>query len=191
MAENLQTTKYRNGVSIPNVEDGEEWTSLSTHAYSVYDNDPNNIDPYGLLYNWYAVSNENGICPEGWHVPTDEEWMELEMFLGMSESDSKNTYWRGNTEGVQLKAKGTRFWESPNAEATNESGFSALPGGGRTGSSGYSGGFFYKDTLASIWSSTEQGDLTAWCRDIGHDKGNISRDVITKRNGFSVRCVMD
>jgi uncharacterized protein (TIGR02145 family) len=86
---------------------------------------------YGLLYTWYAVDDSRTIAPKGWHVPTDEEWKELEMYLGMSQSEADDTYWRGTDEGGKLKATGTEYWNSPNEGANNESGYSALPGGFR------------------------------------------------------------
>jgi uncharacterized protein (TIGR02145 family) len=83
MAENLRVTRYRNGAEIPNVTDGEEWCKLTSGAYCTIENDSSNIPTYGLLYNWYAAVDSQGICPEGWHVPSDQEWMELEKHLGM------------------------------------------------------------------------------------------------------------
>ena len=129
MAENLKVTCYRNGDAIPNITDGTTWASLSTGAYCEYNNDINNVATYGRLYNWYAVTDSRNIAPAGWHVPSDAEWKQLEMYLGMSQSEADATGWRGTDEGGKLKEVGTMHWNSPNTGATNESGFTALPGG--------------------------------------------------------------
>ena len=135
--------------------------------------------------------DNRGIAPEGWHVPTDEEWKELEMYLGMSPSDADETEWRGTDEGGKLKEAGLTHWKSPNTGANNQSGFTALPGGGRAGYEPYEGNYYYLGELASIWSSSEASNLLAWFRDISYQKANIKRSNISKRNGFSIRCVKD
>jgi uncharacterized protein (TIGR02145 family) len=118
MVENLRVTPYRNGDPIPNVSDTTSWRALTTGAYCSYDNDPSCSAMYGNLYNWYAVNDFRQIAPEGWHVPTYEEWIVLETHLG------------GDTiAGGKLKESGTEHWRAPNVGGTNESGFSALPGG--------------------------------------------------------------
>ncbi len=93
MAENLKVTHYNNGDAIPTGYSNSEWADLDeteTGAYAIYDDDPLNAEIYDYLYNWYAVDDDRGVCPEGWHVPTDDEFKELEMFLGMSESDANS-----------------------------------------------------------------------------------------------------
>ncbi|MFC1562338.1 FISUMP domain-containing protein, partial [candidate division KSB1 bacterium] len=152
MVENLKVTRYRNGDAIPNVTDGSAWGGLSTGAYCTYYNNASNAAVYGHLYNWYAVDDSRGLAPEGWHVPTDEEWKELEMYLGMSQSEADTSGWRGTDEGDKLKETGTSHWGSPNAGATNESGFTALPGGYRSISTGTFLNFYH---IAIFWSSTE------------------------------------
>jgi uncharacterized protein (TIGR02145 family) len=129
--ENLRTTHFRNGDPIPLVTDDTAWAGLSTPAYCEYGNDPANVTDYGRLYNWYAVADSRYIAPQGWHVATDEEWKQLEMYLGMSQSEANLTGIRGTVEGGKLKEAGTVHWQSPNTGATNESGFTALPGGYR------------------------------------------------------------
>ncbi|MBT5269507.1 MAG: hypothetical protein HOL70_08685, partial [Candidatus Marinimicrobia bacterium] len=94
MAENLKVTHYRDGSAITQVTDNTAWSNLSTEAYCIYDNNASNeVDTYGALYNWYAVSDGRNIAPEGWHVPTDAEWKELEMYLGMSQPDVDDVVW--------------------------------------------------------------------------------------------------
>lgn len=187
IAENLKVTHYRNGNDIPNVTGNSDWENLTTGAYCNYDNNESNVETYGRLYNWYAVDDSRNIAPAGWHVPTDEEWKQLEMYLGMSQSDADNTTWRGTYEGGKLKEAGTEYWWSPNASATNESGFSALPGGYRflNGSCGYMGEYAY------FWSSTEGDNSHAWIRVLGYHRSQVSRSSNYKRFGFSVRCVRD
>ena len=122
MAENLKVTKYRNGEIIEKVK--TDWGELSTGAYCNYNNDDSNADTYGSLYNWYAVNDRRSIAPKGWHVPTDEEWKQLEMYLGMSQSQADQYASRGD-EGKKLKS--TYGWRGKN---TDDYGFAALPAGG-------------------------------------------------------------
>jgi len=123
MAENLKVTHYRNGDEIPTGYSNAEWIELSSGTFTIYDNDTANIDNYGYLYNWYAIDDERDICPEGWYIPSDDEFKLLEMHLGMSESEANTTSWRGTDEGGKLKEEGLEHWHSPNSAGTNESGF--------------------------------------------------------------------
>jgi uncharacterized protein (TIGR02145 family) len=187
MAENLKVTHYRNGDAIPNVTDGVAWTGLTIGAYCEYDNDVNNVAAYGRLYNWYAVADSRNIAPTGWHVASDAEWKQLEMYLGMSQTEADQTGWRGTDEGGKLKEPGTAHWLSPNTGATNESGFSGLPGGYR-----YTGGQYYDlGSHAVLWSSTEASSDFAWCRNLGSTYSGVHRYDGGKVDGFSVRCVKD
>jgi len=173
MAENLRAIKYNDGTSIPNVLNNSEWTELSSDAYCWYNNDILNKAIYGALYNWYAV-NTGKLCPEGWHVPGDDEWTTLINYLG-----GKDVACR--------KMKLTTGWRS-NTGATNSSGFSALPGGYRS----YSGGSFYDvGGNGNWWSSTEYGSSNAWIWNLYHGHAYESRYGGNKVNGFSVRCLMD
>lgn len=187
MMENLKVTHYRNGDPIPNVTDNGAWGDLTTGAYCDYNNDPANVATYGRLYNWYAVDDGRNIAPEGWHVPSDTEIKQLEMYLGMSQAEADAEDYRGTDEGGKLKETGTTHWNAPNYGATNESGFSALPGGGR-----YPGGMFHDvggDAL--YWSSTESFSDRAWRRRLNYEYSQIHRNYIIKQNAFSVRCVRD
>jgi len=183
MTENLKVIHYRNGDSILNITDIDVWSNMKEDAYCSYNNDDSNIDIYGLLYNWYAVDDSREIAPEGWHIPTDDEWKQLEMYLGMSKSEADTTRWRGTDEGGKLK--GTTYWNSPNTGATNISGFTAIPGGDRN----YGGIFFSENGY--WWSSTEQDSYTAWYRTLYFDKSVVGRHNADKRDGFSVRCIKD
>jgi uncharacterized protein (TIGR02145 family) len=137
LAENLKVTRYSNGDPIPKVTDNAQWESLTTGAYCEYMNDSSNASIYGYLYNWYAVNDSRGLAPKGWHVHTSNEWGIMQEHLGHN--------------GGKLKETGTNNWEHPNEGATNESGFSALPGGFRD-LNGVFGGMGY---TAFFWTSTE------------------------------------
>ena len=175
MTENLKTTKYNDGTAIPLVKDNTAWLGLTSPAYSWYDNDSINKNSYGALYNGYAVSTGK-LCPTGWHVSSDQEWSDLITYLGGDK-----------VAGGKLKESGTTHWTKPNLEATNESGFTALPGGSR-----YSNGFFFTiKNLGYWWSSIESKSLNGWYRSIYNRNGAVSRNFYDLTNGFSVRCVKD
>jgi len=190
MAENLKVTHYRNGDAIPNVTDNSTWGGLNTGAYCAYNNDYGNVSTYGLLYNWYAVDDSRNIAPEGWHVASDEEWKELEIFLGMSQSDADTTGDRGTDEGAKLKEADTTHWNSPNTDATNSSGFTALLGGYRNNIDG----FFHGMGYSGIWCSSTESEYYSrdcWGRNLVYWNSQVSRYIHDKKVGFSVRCIKD
>jgi uncharacterized protein (TIGR02145 family) len=187
MAENLKVTHYRNGDPIPHVTNNSTWSGLSTGAYCNYNNDTAQVAVYGRLYNWYAVDDSRNIAPAGWHMPSDDEWKQLEMYLGMSQAEADLVGWRGTDEGGKLKESGTMHWFSPNTGATNESGFSALPGGCRN----FSGSCNYMGVYAFYWSSTEYDSNYAWSRYLSYDNSAVYRLSFMMQDGFSVRCVKD
>jgi len=178
MAENLKTTKCNDGTAIPNVTDAEAWGNLSTPGYCWYNNDQATYgNTYGALYNWYTVGTGN-LCPTGWHVPTDAEWTILTDYLGGL-----------SVAGGKLKETGTTHWNSPNTGATNETGFTALPGGER-----YIGSeFYYVGDFSEWWSATETGEffIDAWVRDMNYESCSMGRRGTGKRPAFSVRCLRD
>jgi len=178
MMENLKVTHYRNGDPIPNERDNTAWAGLSTGAYCNYVNDEHNVATYGRLYNWYSVDDSRNIAPEGWHVPTDAEWQILVNYLG-----------GGAVAGGKMKEAGTAHWNSPNTGATNESGFTGLPGEYRN----YLGSFSSPmGNNAFFWSSTDdEGSAMAWFRSLHFDAGAIGQLIYGKQSGFSVRCVKD
>lgn len=179
MAENLRVTHYRNGEPIANVTDVSAWDTLSTGAYCEYGNYIDMAAIHGRLYNWRAVDSSAGIAPEGWHVPSDEEWMQLEKYLGMSDSMVNLTDWRGVDQGKTLKD--TSF------NGTNDFGFSAIAGGYLS----VTGTFELLVTTAYIWSDTEQDEEYSWYRHFQYNRNNIKRWYALKGHGFSVRCVRD
>jgi uncharacterized protein (TIGR02145 family) len=187
MAENLKVTRYRNGDPIPNVTNQDQWEKLRSGAYCAYNNNNGNVSTYGLLYNWYAIDDSRNIAPEGWHMPTDEEWKELEMHLGMSRSEADDTGWRGTDEGGKLKEAGTTHWSSPNSGATNSSGFTALPGGYR-----YSGGAFNNvGNYGFWWDPSADFSNDAWTRALHCDSSAVVRATSNKQRGYSVRLLRD
>jgi uncharacterized protein (TIGR02145 family) len=184
-ADNLATDQYRNGDPIPTGLSNTQWQNTTAGAFAIYNNGIANDATYGKLYNWYTTVDSRGLCPTGWHVPTDCEWMYLEGTLGMSVTDQETTGWRGTNEGGAIKA--TTNWTSPNIGATNSSGFTALPGGYRyfTGSYNYIGSYGY------WWSSSETDSFNAWFRTLYYSDSNVYRSSLNKPLGFSVRCVRD
>jgi len=192
MAENLKVTHFRNGEAIPYVTSDTEWAGLTTGAYCAYNIDDNITETFGLIYNWYAVDDSRNISPTGWHVPTDEEWKELEMYLGMSQTEANSYGFRGTDEGGKMKTTGTiqdgdGWWDSPNLGATNSSGFSALPSYHRL----IDGTLVRVGDIAHFWSSTEANSGRAWVRWVNYYRSDVSREHDDKRYGFSVRCVKD
>ena len=144
-----------------------------------YDNDQSNVRQYGYLYDWETAKN---VCPDGWHLPADYEWKQLEMHLGMSNKKANKEGWRGN-EGKQLKS--TYGWKK-NKKANNKSGFSALPGGYRHNNNGSFGNV----GLAGYWwSATPNGSSTDWSRDLRSSNAEVSRYAVGNSHGFSVRCI--
>ena len=190
MAENLKVTHYRDGTLITQISTSTAWLNLSTEAYCIYNNNASNeVDTYGALYNWYAATDSRHIAPEGWHVPTDDEWKELEMALGMSQSEADDTGWRGTNEGSKL-AGIADLWNNgalENNSAFGSSGFTALPGGYRS-SYGY---YDYLGNFGYFWSATESSSTNAWYRLLYYYFSDVSRYDYDKRHGFSVRCVRD
>ena len=176
MVENLKTTKYNDGTDIPLVTDDHEWIELTTGAYCWYNNDAATYEnPYGALYNWYAV-NTGKLCPTGWRVPTDAEWTELTDYLGGT-----------SVAGGKLKESGTTHWNSPNTGATNETGFTALPSGYRE----YHGTYNYVGYNGYWWSSQEYSTTNAYYRFMSYSGSGIFRNYVYKRFGLSVRCLRD
>lgn len=184
-ADNLATDQYRNGDLIPTGLDNTTWQNTTAGAYAIYDNDPANDVTYGKLYNWYTTVDSRGLCPTGWHVPTDCEWMYLEGSLGMSVANQQAVGFRGTNEGGALKA--TTNWNSPNNGATNSSGFTALAGGNRNGD----GPYYVVGYVGDWWGSTEGNYGNAWNRRLNSNYSDVTRYSYNKQHGFSVRCVRD
>ena len=158
MAENLKTTKFNDGTSIPFVTGNQEWIQLKASGYCWPNGDQQNKTLYGALYNWHA-ENTGKLAPAGWHVPANTEWTELTTFLGDLD-----------VAGGKMKETGVLHWKAANTGATNTSGFSGLPAGYRD----FNG--LYKDfaSKAGFWSATEANTGDAWLRELQYNNDNIS-----------------
>lgn len=176
-SQNLNVSHYRNGDVIPQVTDDNEWSALTTGAWCWYNNDSAGYGArYGKLYNFYAVKDSRGLAPEGWHVASDSEWSVLDNCIGGS-----------LISGGALKEAGLTHWRSPNAGATNSSGFSALPGGYRFND----GTFYFNTTHGYFWTATDFNLSNAWFRNVYYFHTELIRNYLTKVNGYSVRIVKD
>lgn len=189
MAEDLKVTKYRNGNSIlKSQSDSSQWSNDTLGEYcDILDNNQNAI---GQLYNWHAINNSNNLAPEGWHVPSDDEWKELEMYLGMNQNDADKTGWRGTDEGEKLKIAAPEGWIAyENVWGTNESGFTAIANGCRL----YNNVWGYPGIKATgfWWSATNHPEEEAWYRYLDYKTSNIFRSHCSKNYGYSIRCVKD
>ena len=170
MAENLRTTIFANGDSIPNDTVNNQWGAFyNVSNWSHYNNEYEYENPYGKLYNWYSVIDYRNLCPIGWHVPSHSEWIVLTDYLGGQ-----------LVAGAKMKSTGTQYWQSPNTGANNESGFLGLPGG--LENFGYEGWW---------WSSEQNGPSNAWCVSLGFDSGAVWHYVTGYTNKMSVRCLKD
>jgi uncharacterized protein (TIGR02145 family) len=180
MTKNLDVATYRNGDPIPKVTDNAAWAALTTGAYCYYGNDSTSYAAtYGKLYNWYAVNDPRGLAPMGWHIPTDFEWTTLSNCLG---GDA--------VAGGAMKEIGTTHWQTPNAGATNISGFTGLPGGSRD----YGGGTFSNIGSNGFWWSSSVYDTygaSARNRNLYYGAGGVGRSNNGLQSGFSVRCLRD
>jgi uncharacterized protein (TIGR02145 family) len=183
-ADNLATDQYRNGDAIPTGLDNATWQNTTAGAYAIYNNDIANDATYGKLYNWYTTLDSRGLCPSGWHVPTDCEWMYLEGILGMTLVDQQTIGWRGSlaTSGAMKSVTG---WSLPNYGATNSSGFSGLPGGYRDDY----GNFTLVGANGSWWTYSTDGIARALYYDF--EPANVFRMNYNSHNGCSIRCLKD
>lgn len=175
MLENLRTTKFNDGTPIPEVMVYDSWSELETPGFCWYYNDSATYGSNdGILYNWYAVSTGK-LAPKGWHIPSEEEWIELASFLGGQD-----------IAGGKMKESGTAHWFTPNNGATNESGFTAFGSGFRS----KDGRFGSHLTFTGFWSSSQKW---GWgiCYLLSFDRRDLYTYLIFKEEGFSVRCVRD
>jgi uncharacterized protein (TIGR02145 family) len=188
MKENLKTTSYQNGSSIPNVT--YTWSNLSTGAYVWYENDISWKESYGALYNWYAAVDSNGLCPAGWHVPTHDEWIVLTDYIGGTSdphgNELKSCRQVNSPLGGGCNTSEYPRWESNSSHwGTDDYGFSGLPGGLR-----YNYGYFeFIGYYGSWWSSTEYNEYNAWGCQLGWSIGHAVWYGYNLKGGFSVRCL--
>jgi uncharacterized protein (TIGR02145 family) len=171
--ENLNVEHYRNGDVIPQVQDKDQWKKLTTGAWCYYEGNSENGKTYGKLYNWYAVNDTRGLAPEGWHIPSDAEWATIIEFLGGKDIAGE-------------KMKSTALWTDIKW-ATNESGFTAIPGGYCDDS--YR--FKFLGKYGCFWSSTSNTTIASWMRELHHNIKDVKRDTFNKKSGLSIRCIKD
>ena len=190
-AENLRTELYQNGDSIPGELSNSDWSNTTAGAQAIPNNDASNVTDYGRLYNWYAVDDERGLCPTGWHLPTDGEWMTLEMELGMTEAQANSTGSRGTDQGTQMKSSPG---DNPSWNGTNTSGFSGLPSGLRSND-----GIFIAGPLSAnfwnghgfFWSTSVIDVEDAINRLLYYTDTEVYRQQRNQHEGLSVRCLKD
>jgi uncharacterized protein (TIGR02145 family) len=180
MAENLRVSRYYNGDSIAGNLSNSQWSAANYGAHAFPGNNPENNEIYGKLYNWFAVNDSRGLCPEGWTVPADEDWAELVSYLGGALAAG------GKLKSTRTVPDPHPRWDQPNTDATNESGFTAFPAGDR-----FTNGLYYNfGRIGTFWSSTESNIASAWVRSLSYASGSMTRNGNDKRYGFSVRCLM-
>jgi uncharacterized protein (TIGR02145 family) len=176
MAENLKTTKFNDEKAIPLVTKDNAWKIMETPAYCWLNNDMENKEVYGALYNWYTV-NTKKICPIGWHVPSKTEWEDMVIFLGDE-----------NIAGAKLKEAETKHWKNSILISSDEFGFTALPGGLRLAAGNFPE---FASSYAVWWSATEFSKIAAWNRGLFFSSNKVYGGNDNKKNGFSVRCIQD
>lgn len=199
MSQNLRVKRFFNGQSIPDIQDGTEWSKLTSGArYSSHPNTPAPINfyydtLYGQLYNYHAVSSPSGLCPNGWHVPTDAEWKLLEKAMGMPDTELDKTGWRGD----QIANVSSKLMANPDqydllpiwfqSGGTNESGFTAISNGWRSAT----GRFMSEDEYFKSywWTIKETGTKEAWARGLDAGEWGVDRNLFDKKTGFSIRCL--
>lgn len=191
MAENLRVTHYRNGDPIPNVKGEKDvnlWGKQTQGAYCYYWNtaNPDSIATFGYLYNGYCFLDPRGLAPEGWHIPTSEEWYTLVVFV--DGGDGVLHEYSSSVAGGRMKETGTLHWDYPNRFADNSSGFTAISGGWRQT---YQGLFQFKGYGAQYWTTTEYYPKFFYGWGMGTDFASVGRNGFHVTDGISVRCIKD
>jgi uncharacterized protein (TIGR02145 family) len=187
MTENLRTTKFNDGSAISLVTDAVQWTGLNTPAYCWCENNASNKNTLGGLYNGYAVKDSRGLCPTGWHVATDQDWIDLELSQGLKQEDAYTSGDRGENENVGGHLKSITTWDAPNSGADNSSGFSALGTGYRRPP----GEFDWFRQWTGFYTSSTSNPGYLWIRYLGYDMKAIARVERSLQYAYSIRCVKD
>ncbi|MFN3917392.1 MAG: fibrobacter succinogenes major paralogous domain-containing protein [Flavobacteriales bacterium] len=182
--ENLKTTRYANGDVIPNLTDSTLWAEATVGAQVSYNNSLTQLQLYGRLYNALAVIDPRGLCPQGWRIPTNTDWVSLELHLGMTNLQADSMEYRGTNEGHLLKAPNK--WPGEYTSG-NKIGFEALPSGVRS----YESVFDYAESIAVFWASSEAFKNHYWSRTISSNISQIGKFYMGETAGFSCRCVKD
>ena len=175
MTDNLRVTKFNDGTLLTYANPDDDLMNLTSGSMSYYDDNPANASTYGALYNWHAVGSGK-LCPNGWHIPSDGEWNTLINFLGGED-----------VAGGHMKAIGTSHWNAPNQEATNNSGFTALPAGYLFDNGNYNS----IGNITHWWTATENGAQEAFDRYVYFQNGKVVKGTYSKQVFYSCRCVKD
>jgi uncharacterized protein (TIGR02145 family) len=183
MAENLNTSTYRNGDIINTGLTNNQWQTANSGAWTYYNNDASLSCPYGKWYNWFAAADPVGLCPQGWHVPNEEDWDMLLSILDPITPAGEV----GNVSGGPMKSVGTTYWASPNEYATNSSGFSGLPNGNR----GMNGSYYSIGLNSNWWSADQFNSQEGWFRSMSTTGIENGRYHVDKNVGYPVRCMRD
>lgn len=189
LKENLRTVRYKNGDPIPTGLDSSAIFNSTSGTYAFYANFAPNNAIYGKLYNYYAVSDPRGLCPYRWHTPSDTEWNDLEIALGMTAAEAPTQNWdRGEAAKVGGKLRGLDLWTAPNTNATNSSGFTALPGGAGFWSSPM---YLNQGFSAEFLTATSEDVNHAWGRKLFNNLRTSERTLLYKKELYSCRCIED
>jgi uncharacterized protein (TIGR02145 family) len=190
MAENLRVKRFNNGENIASADAWYEWSVTNSPSTNL--SDSLSFFPYGKLYNFYAVSDNRNICPAGWHVPTDQEYTEMITSIDPEAITNSSTITQSYKAAKTLKSRGVTYWSSkfnsgtPYSDATNESGFSALPAAGIQNGVVYGFGIH-----ASFWTASSANDSSAYIRGLSYVNSSVGRLACDKRSFLSVRCIKD
>lgn len=187
MAENLRTSRYSNGDPISFAPGAVQWGASGSGSWCYYEGDAGYNVFHGKLYNWYVVQDPRNVCPNGWHVPSDADWKELELVIGIPMPNLNSTGSRGAEANAGGQLKSLIMWDNPNIGATDSLGFAALPGGSR-----FTTGLFDQGGAKGYWWTSSGSDAVyAWQRSLANDNAGVFRFVGAKTVGASVRCLED
>lgn len=187
-AKELRTGTFANGDAIPNVTGTSQWLGLSSGAWCHYNNDPANEPAYGRLYNWFAATDARGLCPAGWHVPSDAEWNALEIAVGMPPGEANQTGSRGSAQNTGGKLRSLDLWPINFPGALDAVGMAMPPNGQRNAVNGNSSNL---NIAGYWWTTTPVGANNAWIRTIASGINGVVRTDFGRPSGYGVRCVRD
>lgn len=187
LQENLRTTKYRNGKSINGMLPDAQWQADKSGAYAFFNNDTAKEAELGKLYNWYAVANPAGLCPAGWHVPSNSDWNQLVIYLDPYADTTGARRTQSELAGGAMKVIDDRYWMPPNTGVTSTSNFRAFAGGLKSSA----GSYHDIGTYGFWWSTEPYSNADAYGRLLSYFNGLIDRFYAPKNTGFSVRCLKD
>lgn len=184
--QNLRTTAYANGDDIPHLPEDQEWVNATNGAWVSVNNNSDFDLGFGKMYNAMAVVDSRNLCPSGWRIPSDDDFKELELFLGFSPEEVNSNGGRFSGHGGEFKVTGFGSWNSPNEGASNLNGFSAVGHGVRNA---ISGEFLHRKVNGAIWTSTATGNGSHWFRSFHYWFNVVYRNTVEINSGLAVRCI--